>query len=253
MNLPDVWLTLILILARVLSFLTTAPVFNRRNVPALAKVGLGFFISLMVLSRVPDVTLYDTAGFVFALVAEVAVGLAAGALTDWLFLSLTMGGQLMDQQAGFGTAAIFDPSMSLQLSLLSTLLLYLALFLMLQLNAHHVLVMGVVRSFEVVPPGHATLSTALLPLALRTITAAFGLFMRVAAPVVAVVMLTDITLGMVGRTVPQLNVLMLGLPVKAATAMLVFAAVSPALMGIGDSLMAEIELGLLGWIGVMGP
>lgn len=247
------WLGFILVLSRILSFLVTAPVFNRRNIPTLTKIGLGMVLSLMITAQGQVAYTRSMGAYVGALTAEVVTGLVAGTIANWLFQSFHMGGQIIDQQAGFGTASMFDPATSTQVSLISNFLLYVGLLLFLQLNGHHMLILGLLRSFSVVPAGAAALGSGLTAVAVNVLMGATILLVRLAIPVVATLILTDITLGMIGRTVPQLNVLMLGLPVKAAVALLVLAAVSPVFLGVGNALLSQLEISLARILGVMVP
>ena len=247
------WLAFILVMARILSFIVTAPILNRRGIPVLLKIGLGMFLALIVFVGEPMHYEGSTSAFLGSLISETMIGLSMGTLANWLFQSFTMGGQLIDQQAGFGSASMFDPGSAMQVSLISNLILFVSLLLFLELNGHHILLMGLIKSFQVVPVGTGVLGLSLTTVAIRALTAATVLLIRVAIPVVVVLVLTDLILGMVGRTVPQLNVLMLGLPVKAGIALLVLAAVSPAFMAVGGSLLGEIEGVLSRTIGVMAP
>jgi len=247
------WLGFILVLARILSFIVTAPVLSRRSVPTLAKVGLGIFVSMLIFAgKTPSFT-GTNYGFMTDVILETAIGLTAGTITNWLFQSFTMGGQLIDQQAGFGSASMFDPGSAMQVSLISNFIMYISILLFLELNGHHLLLFGLMRSFEIVPVGVGTVGFSLSTIVLRAVTASTVLLIRVAVPVVVVLVMTDLILGMVARTVPQLNVLMLGLPVKAAVAFLVLAAVSPVFLSIGGSLLSELETVLGRAIGVMAP
>lgn len=247
------WLAVILVMARILSFIVTAPILNRRGIPVLLKIGLAVFLALIVFAGEPMHYDGSTSAFIGSLISETMVGLCMGTLANWLFQSFTMGGQLIDQQAGFGTASMFDPGSAMQVSLISNLILFVSILLFLELNGHHILLLGLIKSFQVVPVGTGVLGMSLATVVLRSLTAATVLLIRVAIPVVVVLVLTDLILGMVGRTVPQLNVLMLGLPVKAGIALLVLAAVMPAFMGVGGSLLSELEVVLSRAIGVMVP
>jgi flagellar biosynthetic protein FliR len=247
------WLQLLLVLARVLSFLATAPLFNRRQIPALSTIGLAMLLSLIVVSGGDIPQERDIAVFIGALVLEVATGLAAGLLANWLLMSFQMGGALMDQQAGFGTASIFDPTTFGQVSLLSNLFLMLSLLVFLELNGHHLVVLALLRGFSLVPPGSAVFGVSFAQVVLTVLAASFSLMLRLAAPVLAAVAITDMTLGMLGRTVPQLNVLMLALPVKAGVALLVLVAVSPLFLGVGDAVMTQLEVILAESLGAMSP
>lgn len=247
------WLQLLLVLARVLSFLTVAPLFNRRQIPPLSKIGLAMLLSLIVVAT-GDVALErNIVTFLSALVLEVATGIAAGMLTNWLFMSFQVGGALMDQQAGFGTAAIFDPTTFGQVSLLSNFFLSLSLLLFLELNGHHLALLALLRSFTLVPAGSAVLGANWAQVVIAVLAGSMSLALRLAAPVLAAIVITDITLGMLGRAVPQLNVLMLALPVKAGVALLVLAVASPLLLSVGDAFVARLEVMLMQVIGAMSP
>jgi flagellar biosynthetic protein FliR len=248
-----VWLTFLLVLARVLSFLMAAPIFGRRNTPPLVKVFLGVVLCYACVAVATKPFQGSTTEFVYALLVETAGGLAAGILCTWLFQSFQMGGQLMDQQSGFAMATLIDPGTSTQTSLFSNLLMHISILLFLELNGHHLLIMGIIRSFAIVGPGEGIIGRGLTEVVMRTMVSALMLCIRLAIPVLAVLIITDLTLGMVGRTVPQLNVLMLGLPVKAAVALLVLAAVTPVFVGVGNSMLSELEQTLGAALRMMSP
>jgi len=247
------WLTFLLILARIMSMLVTAPLFGRRDIPQLPKLGLGMYLSLLTMTNVDTMFAGDNAAFIQALAAEVVGGLVVGLLASWLLSSFAMGGQLMDQQAGFGTASVLDPGTATTVTLIGNLLLYVGLLLFLELNGHHLLIMGLMRSFALVPAGNLALPLTLTEWAVRTLTIATVLFLRLAMPLLAVIVITDIALGMIGRAVPQLNVLMLGLPLKAGVALLLLGVLSPLFVALGQDMVMHIENGLGLLLGGMMP
>jgi len=253
MNSLAPWLTFILILARIMSMLVTAPLFGRRDIPQLPKLGLGMYLSLLTMTNVDTMFAGDNAAFIQALFAEVVGGLVVGLLASWLLSSFAMGGQLMDQQAGFGTASVLDPGTATTVTLIGNLLLYVGLLLFLELNGHHLLIMGLMRSFALVPAGSLSLPFTLTEWAVRTLTITTVLFLRLAMPLLAVIVITDIALGMVGRAVPQLNVLMLGLPLKAGVALLLLGVLSPLFVALGHDMVTHIEQGLGLLLGGMMP
>ncbi|MBS3872635.1 MAG: flagellar biosynthetic protein FliR [Firmicutes bacterium] len=241
------WLTFLLILGRIMSMLVTAPLFGRRDIPLMPKLGLGMYMSLLTMTTVETSFSGSNAAFIQAFLAEVVGGLVVGLLASWLLSSFAMGGQLMDQQAGFGTASVLDPGTATTVTLIGNLLLYVGLLLFLELNGHHLLIMGLMRSFAVVPAGNLGLPLSLTEWAVRTLTISTVLFLRLAMPLLAVIVITDIALGMIGRAVPQLNVLMLGLPLKAGVALLLLGVLSPLFLAIGHEVVMQVEnsMGLL--------
>jgi len=246
------WMTFLLILGRIMSMLVTAPFFGRRDIPPLPKLGLGMYLSLLTMAQVDTRFAGGDATFIQALFAEVAGGLVVGLLASWLLSSFAMGGQLMDQQAGFGTAAVLDPGTATTVTLIGNLMLYVGLLLFLEFNGHHLLIMGLMRSFDLVPAGNLGLPLSLTEWAVRTLTISTVLFLRLAMPLLAVIVITDIALGMIGRAVPQLNVLMLGLPLKAGVSLLMLGVLSPLFLAIGQDMVVHIENGMGMLLGGMG-
>jgi len=243
------WLTFLLILGRILSFMVTAPLFARRDIPMQSKVGLGMFLSMVVMARDPSAFEGSTVAFLQVFLAEILGGLLLGLLSSWLLASFSMGGQLMDQQAGFGTASVLDPGTATTVTLLGNFMLFIGLLLFLELNGHHLLLVALLRSFTLVPVGDLVVPLTATEWAVRTLLLATTLALRIALPVISVIIITDLSLGMVGRAVPQLNVLMLGLPLKAGVALLVLSVLSPLFLDVGHSLISSIEGSLTAVLG----
>jgi flagellar biosynthetic protein FliR len=142
-----------------------------------------------------------------------------------------MGAAIVGVQMGFGLGELFDPLTGAQTESMTQFYGLLVTLVFFAVNGHHMAVLGLVHTFEVIPSGSADLSLLADDRFVPFVGALFGFAFRVALPVVGALVLTDLALGLVARTVPQMNVLVEGFPVKVAVGVLVIAASMPLLTG----------------------
>ncbi|WP_366922981.1 flagellar type III secretion system protein FliR [Metallumcola ferriviriculae] len=236
----------LLVFTRLSAFVVTAPFFSIKGIPSLVKIGLAVLLTVIIGPFVPmDIIPVSMLGLVFLIAKEVVVGLLLGFTAGLIFQAIKIGGELIDIQMGFAMASLFDPISNTRVTLIGQFQYYYAILLYLVLNGHHSLILAIVRSFQLVPLGSAMLSGILAQHFISIFLGMFAVAFKIAAPVIAVLIISDISLGLVARTVPQLNVFMLGFPIKAALGMLVVALLLPLLAGIVTDLMTQIEKDLL--------
>lgn len=232
------WMTLILIVVRLGGVVVTAPFFSRKEIPTMAKIALVFAIAILIMPGVP-IPDFDSANYWLLVVSEAIYGLALGWGASVLFSAFQGAGHLMDQQAGLGMATWFDPSMG-QTSVLSRFMAFLGLMVFLAMDGHYILILAGMSSFEMVPAGVGIIGAGVVQVLIHAFVASFLFILRFGAPVMAVVFITDILLGLLGKTVPQLNVLMLGLPVKTMVSILVLLSMMPAYLSLTEPLLKEM-------------
>ncbi|GER69032.1 flagellar biosynthetic protein FliR [Weizmannia acidilactici] len=217
----------LLVLVRVTTFFIMMPLFSNRSVPAPFRIGLGFFMSLIIAYTI-HVRPFDFYGSYFLLIIkEALVGLLIGFAAYLVISAIQMAGTFIDFQMGFSLANVIDPHTAAQTSLTSQYLYSFALLLLLSLNGHHLILDGIYYSYQFIPIdqpwihlGSANLAKYLALLLARIFLIAF----QMSAPVVAILFLVDVAFGIVARTVPQLNIFVAGFPVKIAVGFIVMAA-----------------------------
>jgi flagellar biosynthetic protein FliR len=222
------------------------PIFGARSVPAQAKIGLAVLLSLIVLPMhqgpiAPAPT--DLLLFAAAVGSEVLVGVVVGIGVSLVFQALEMGASLIGVQIGFSFGQLIDPLSGGQTGVLEQFYRVLATLVFFSINGHYLVIAGLLHTFEVVPPGSADLTLIAGERVVPFFTALFGIAVRVALPVTAALLLTDVALGIVERAVPQMNVLVVGMPLKVGVGVFVIALTIPlltALMGavFGDALVS---------------
>lgn len=233
------------VFARLSAAIVATPLLGARGVPPQAKIGLALLLSLIVLPlhRGP-VEAAPTNLLVFASIvgSEVLVGLAIGVATMLVLQALEMGASLVGLQIGFTFGELIDPLTGGQSGVMEQFYRLLATLVFFAVNGHYLVIGGLVRTFEVVPAGTADLTLIAGERVIPFFAALFVVGLRVALPVTAALILTDLAMGIVGRAVPQMNVLVVGMPVKIGVGLFMLAASAPLLVGFigatyGDRLL----------------
>jgi flagellar biosynthesis protein FliR len=205
------------VLVRVASILFVLPFLESRNVPTMVKVGLAVSVSVLLLPQL-DVTApsLDTSPVTLALGigAEVAIGLIIGLIVQLLFAGVQLAGQIAGFQMGLAIANVVDPASSLQIPLLSQFLNLFAFMIFLSLNIHYYFIKALVDGFVILPFWSAQFNGNLYELMMETAAKAFIIGIQIGAPVMVALMLTSVALGLVARTVPQMQIFIVAMPVK---------------------------------------
>jgi flagellar biosynthetic protein FliR len=216
-----------LALVRAAAWLFVAPPFNTRIIPTSVKAGVAAAFAIAVTPHIPTADLpTETGPFLAALVVQVLVGVALGMLTLFLVSSLQAAGSLVDLFAGFSLSQIYDPMSDHQASVFGRFYQLLAATLLFTTNAHLVLVNGFFRSFEAVPASGLVSGDFA-----KVLTGNLGQFLvaalEVAGPVLGCLFLAEITLGLLSRAAPSLNVFALAFPIRVVLALVVVAIAIP--------------------------
>ncbi|KMM56004.1 flagellar biosynthesis protein FliR [Bacillus glycinifermentans] len=220
MSMIELFPAFLLVFVRITAFYVTVPLFSYRTVPAIHKLGFAFFLALVSFSTIEKPPHLDIDGFYMLLVMkEALVGLLLGLIAYMMLSAVQIAGSFIDFQMGFAVANIIDPQTGAQSPLVGQFLYTMALLLMLSLNAHHLLLDGIYYSYQYIPVDHLGLSFGNAQFAefiAKSFNTMFITAFQLSAPVVASLFLVDLALGIVARTVPQLNVFVVGLPLKIA-------------------------------------
>ena len=216
------------ILVRVGGILAAWPILGSTIIPVQIKVGLVVTLSIVLfpvihLSAVPADAFALTAG----MGAEFLVGLVIGLAVRFVFAGIELAGELIGSQMGLSFMQLFDPTTSHQTPVVSQVQTVLASLIFLALNAHVTVVRVIAESFQLIPPFGARASAALVDEVLRLSHGLFVLAVKLAAPVLAVVLLVNLGLAIMGRSVPQLNVFVTSFPITIAVGLCVMGAALP--------------------------
>lgn len=224
---------IILVFIRLSSFFITIPTLFPKGFPNTAKVALVLIISVILIpgidysniTTINNILIFGT--YVFY---EAITGLTLGYITNLCFFSARMAGQLMDTQVGFSMISMFDPNTNSNTTLIENLLHWFSIMVFFIIGGHHMLIKALIRSFEVVKLGGFILSQDSIMIVVNAFIEFFNIGLKIALPIILIIIITDITMGLISRTVPQLNLMVLGMPVKILIGLVSLSLILPILV-----------------------
>ena len=179
--------------------------------------------------------------YTFMMVGEVIMGLILGFVVLLLFIGIQFAGQLAGLQMGFGIVNVIDPQSSEQVSIIGQFLNILAILLVLTLNGHHLILQGLVHSFEVVPLGGIEFKEVVMQKLVVLSNEVFIIAIKISIPVLLSLFLISVAMGILARTVPQMNVFIVGFPVQLAVGLSVLVASLPLFYIILNKALKVLE------------
>ena len=209
-------ISVLLVATRLSALFLLSPLFAAAGIPVMFRVlfvtGLGLVLVLAL-----DIEPAQSPRSIGTLVQAMAFELVLGALFAFgvfaAFGAFLFGGRILDFQMGFGVANIIDPATNLQSPLIGTLLSMMAVATFFLLDGHHLIIRGIAFSLERIPPGSAPGA-----ISLPAIVAQFGVMftygLALVAPAVITLLLLDAGMAIAARTMPQVNMFIVGLPLK---------------------------------------
>lgn len=254
---PPVGLLLLYLLlsVRFLGMLFTAPLLSGASLPMSVRFWMAFVLAVLALpggDRLPDMLeVSSVSGMLLASGRELLVGSLLGFLAGAPLYVLQMAGRLIGMQMSFEMASVLDPFSQTQVSVVEQFHFVVGMWFFFLWNGHLLVIQGVVESVHLLPIGH----TALFPTGdpglgpwIRDVTVAA---MRIVLPFLGALLLADVGLGFVARTVPQMNIFVLGLPLKAGLGFFLIMVVLPMAVEMAHSMvdwaLAEALRGIVVW------
>lgn len=206
------------VLFRVAGIMTFAPFFSSRAVSYQVRIALTLAATVAMAPSVNmgplpvDLNLGTLTGLVMG---EVAFGMMLGLVTSFIFAGLQFAGQVVAFQLGFSIVNLIDPQSEVETSVVSFLYYYLGILFFLLINGHHWFFLAVGDSFNYLPVQGIVLHAPVIHDLIRLSSQMFVSGLQIAAPVLAMTVITDIVLGILGRAAPQIHILVVGLPLKS--------------------------------------
>jgi flagellar biosynthetic protein FliR len=251
-------LAFLLIFVRSVSVIGTAPIFGGSQIPAVFKVGLSFFLALLVANTpqgAADLHALPTLSFgEFALdaVLQVVVGFAIGTMATTLFNIAQFAGELLDQQIGFSIATVLSPGIVGPVSLLGNFFYLLFALWFLSVNGHYAILLALLDSFRIVPLTGVHLGAPVAGLFLKAISTLIVVAVQLAAPILLALFLTNVSLAIASRAVPQMNVFVVGLPATLLVGLVLLVVLAPDIVAMFSNLLTTFEDGLASLLRALG-
>jgi|LSQX01.1.fsa_nt_gb flagellar biosynthetic protein FliR len=207
---------LLLLFIRITGLLVTSPIFGRKNIPNTFKIGFCLILTYAVFAGIGGGTVQVDGVLQYAVlvVKELLFGVALGYVTTLFFTLVQTAGYIIDMQIGFGMVNVLDVQLNISIPLIGNLLYIVLLISFLCVNGHHKLIYILTQTAKSIPIGQVALSPQLGITALEVFMLAFMLAVNVAIPLIAAGLLGEVAMGIVVRTTPQINMFVVGIPLK---------------------------------------
>ncbi|MBL8029352.1 MAG: flagellar biosynthetic protein FliR [Fibrobacteres bacterium] len=240
----DQILLLLIAFVRMATMIVVFPVIGSRATPTSVKAGLAVFLTVAIFPTLPPSTVVIPTGvFSFAILVakEVMVGLLLGFIGSILFEIVQMGSKLIDMQMGFAMAETVDPLTDQPVTPIAQLTSIIFTLIFLLMGGHHMIIKVAARVFEIIPIGAVYYREGPISLVLMRATGdLFSLGFRFAAPVLVALIIVTVALGIIAKTVPQLNIFMVGMPLQIGLGFFMITVALPSMIVFFEYLMERM-------------
>ena len=242
---------LLLIFVRVSAFFVTIPLFSYKTIPSQLKIVLAFVLSWMMYYTFSIEAFTINGDYLLLVLKEAIVGLVLGLVVYIVFSAVQIAGGFIDFQMGFAMANIVDPQTGAQSPLMGQFFNFLLLLVFLAINGHHLVLDGIFYSYQFMPidqffPKFGDAES--IEYIMKLFVAVFAIAFQMSAPIIATLFLVTLALGITGKTVPQLNIFVVGFPIKIAVGFILLV----TMMGVMVEVMGKvIEMGIIGMRNLM--
>ena len=234
----------LLLLTRITGIFIISPFFGSQNIPITMRVATAMTIAVVIFPVVDQHTIVEAPASVLSsglsVLSELFIGWLIGLVSYVALISISMAGKIMDLQVGYAMVQVMDPTSGQQNALIGSFLYNLAVIIFLVTDGHHFLLSGLVESFQMIPITGLNLDTDIVDLMVDFTNGIFVSGMKVAIPVTFAILLTNVGLGILARTMPQLNIFVVGVPMHLVIGTFVLAMLIPFYVVFLDVLFNEM-------------
>lgn len=208
----------LLVMVRISTIIFAMPIFGADFLPRQWKVALALLLTVVtcIMVKKPGMLPEEPSMAQLFLLAgkEVVLGLLVGLTAGFIFFAVQLWGQVIGTQMGLGLANVVDPQSGTNMSIISQFYYMFALVLFMSVNGHHMLISGMIESFDYFPPGVAAFPSGGISVLVEMSGKVFVIAVQLASSMMVLLLLVSVSLGIIARTVPQMNIFIVGIPLK---------------------------------------
>lgn len=237
------FLGIFLIFLRISSYFVATKIFFPSGTPIMFKTGFSMILSYGIISGVDHNTVLAIDSnymIAFYIISEVLTGLILGYITNLVFQAAKLAGSWIDIHAGFSMVTVLDPATQTSTTLMGNLFYFVSLVFFFMINGQELIVKSIYESISIVPLGHTIVYQETVMGAAETIVDFFVLGVKIALPIVLIIVMTDICLGLITRTVPTIPIMIFGMPIKNILGFITFLIIMPTMLKIIGTAIYEL-------------
>ena len=237
----------LLVFVRILSLFSITPLLGATQVPNLYKIGLSFFIAQIVVTTLTTQELaqkllhLDISHLFYYIVQEAMVGFVMGLVVVAVFAAVEFAGQLLDVQVGFSIANIISPGLTAPAGILANFHYIIFAIIFIGGNGLSTVVLAMLESFRYLPLGTAVFHGALVNVLLQALINLTVIGIQLASPVLLATFMTNVSLALASRLVPQINVFVVGFPMVLFIGLVMLAIMIPGMVFVMNNLVSSLN------------
>ena len=222
------------------SLFIAVPIFSHQNIPTVMKATLAFLFTIVFYSSMKPVTFeINLLNIIIAVVSEIMFGLVIGIILQLAFNVITFAAGLITFAMGFSMASAIDPQSGISMPIINQFLSLMALMVLFSLNLHHWMLLFIDSSLNHIPLGGFVMTNSLFTYMIQASANMFVVGFTIAFPIIALSWMADIIFGMLMKTMPQFNLLVIGFPIKIIISFAVLIAILASSMLILQGQMQD--------------
>lgn len=245
----------LLILVRLTVFLYAAPFFSQKGIPNQVKIGLAFFMAILLYGVIPDKTIpaYNTVwGYAIIVVREALAGLLIGFAAVICTTVVSFAGRIIDMETGLSMANLIDPTTNTSESISGVLFQYIITLMLIVSGMYEYIIRAVAQTFELIPVGRAVFNPdKLVESILLFLRDYMSIGFRICLPVFAVMLLLNAVLGIMARVAPQLNMFAVGMQMKVLIGLVTLFLTAGMLPRVSEMVFDEVKRAMTTFVGTM--
>ena len=229
-----------LLFFRIAALFLAVPIFSHKNIPMNIKASMAFLFTIVFYPSMPPLAIpINMPSIILAILSEFMLGLVVGIMLQLAYNVITFAGGIISFMMGFSMASAIDPQTGVSMPIISQFLSLMGLMVLLTLNLHHWVLLFINTSIQKVPLGGFIMSENIFHYVINAASNMFVVGFMIAFPIIALSWLADVIFGMLMKTMPQFNLLVIGFPIKIMVAFVVLIATFASSMLILKGQMME--------------
>jgi len=210
-------LTFFIILLRVSAVVVFAPIFSSTSIPAQVKIAFSLIFAMVlypVVKQYIHITDFSIMNIAVIVAREVVLSAALAFCVHFVWAGIELGAQLVGFMMGFSIANVLSPEENLQISILAEFESIIAILIFLIINGHYIFIRAMADSFKMVPVGGFVLNQNVFEVLNKLALMMFGVAFKILAPAVIALLITNVVFGIIARTMPQINIMIVAFPLS---------------------------------------
>ncbi|QEK12260.1 flagellar type III secretion system protein FliR [Crassaminicella thermophila] len=244
----------ILVFARIIGIFISAPFFNHKNIPIFIKIGFSLIFAIILFPVIKiQADLVNNNFYLLLLTSmkELLTGILIGFVCYLFFSLIYLTGSIVDMQIGFTMATVMNPQDNTQVPITGSMFYIMAMLVFLSINGHHTLIYALKYSFNNIALGSLSMNMLMVKKLIEILITTFNIAFKMSAPILISVFITNILLGILARTMPQMNVFVVGMPLKIGVGLMIIILVLPLYVSIFQNIFNDMIQNLYEFVNFM--